>query len=49
MYKIKIKYNQKLKFDMTYKIKIKTITTINNLNMTDLQESESYLKKKNDV
>ena len=34
---------------MTYKIKIKTITINNNVNMTDLKENESYLKKKNDV
>ena len=34
---------------MTYKIKIKAITINNNVNMTDLKENESYLKKKNDV
>ena len=34
---------------MTYKIKIKTITINNNVNMTDLKENESYLHKKNDV
>ena len=34
---------------MTYKIKIKTITINNNVNMTDLKENESYLKNKNDV
>ena len=30
---------------MTYKIKIKTITINNNVNMTDLKENESYLQK----
>ena len=30
---------------MTYKIKIKTITINNNVNMTDLKENESYLKE----
>ena len=34
---------------MTYKIKIKAITINNNVNMTDLKENESYLKKQNDV
>ena len=34
---------------MTYKIKIKTITINNNVNMTDLKENESYLEKKNDI
>ena len=34
---------------MTYKIKIKAITINNNVNMTDIKENESYLKKKNDV
>ena len=34
---------------MTYKIKIKAITINNNVNMTDLKENESHLKKKNDV
>ena len=34
---------------MTYKIKIKTITINNNVNMTDIKENESYLKNKNDV
>ena len=34
---------------MTYKIKIKTITIYNNVNMTDLKENDSYLQKKNDV
>ena len=34
---------------MTYKIKIKTITINNNVNMTDFKENESYLHKKNDV
>ena len=34
---------------MTYKIKIKTITINNNVNMTDLKENESYFKKKNYV
>ena len=38
--------NQKLKFNMTYKIKIKAITINNNVNMTDLKENVSYLKKK---
>ena len=31
---------------MTYKIKIKAITINNSLNMTDLKENVSYLKKK---
>ena len=34
---------------MTYKIKIKAMTINNNINMTDLEENELYLKKKNDV
>ena len=46
MGKIKITYNQKLKFDMTYKIEVKAITINNNENMTDWKENESYLHKK---
>ena len=34
---------------MTYKIEIKAMTINNNVNMTDLKENESYLRKKNDV
>ena len=35
MQKIKIKSNQKCKFDMTYKIEVKAITISNNENMTE--------------
>ena len=34
---------------MIYKIKIKSITINNNVNMTDWKENESYLHKKNDI
>ena len=34
---------------MTYKIEIKAITIINNVNMIDWKENESYLHKKNYV
>ena len=47
--KIKIKSDQKLKFDMTYKIKTKAIKINNNENTTDWKENGLFLHKKNDV
>ena len=46
---MRIKSNQKFKFDMTYKIEVKAITINNNENMTDWKENESYLQKEVDV
>ena len=43
--KIKIKSDQKFKFDTTYKIKVKAITINNNKNMTDWKENKSYFHK----
>ena len=43
--KIEIKSNHKLKFNITYKIEVKTITINKDEYMTHGNENESYLKK----